>query len=191
MFIVLLPLVPSVFWTQSKTRGLRLATGAVRSSPIFSLHVEPNVLALDLHRELLAAKALICPYFLPSSPLRFLLASEDLTSSSWKFALLVHHRLLDAGIVDFNILQFKFAGAPLWTFPPVRIFLLLSKLVKASHFPSELRSSALEHAQVHAPSVSIYADGSKSSEVVGCAAAFPDFDVFISLSVVASIFTAE
>ena len=44
---------------------------------------------------------------------------------------------------------------------------------------------------MHAPYVPIYTDGSKSSEYVGCAAVFSDFDVFISLPVVASIFTAE
>ena len=83
------------------------------------------------------------------------------------------------------------SGALPWTFLPVCICLFFSKLVKASHFPSELRSSALEHAQLHAPSVPIYTEGSKSSEGVGCAAVFPDFDVFISLSVVALIITEE
>ena len=37
----------------------------------------------------------------------------------------------------------------------------------------------------------IYIDGSKSSEGVGFPTVFPEFDVFISLPVVASIFTAE
>ena len=115
----------------------------------------------------------------------------NLANSSWKFALLVHPRLLDAGIVDFNVLEFKFAGALPWALSSVLICLFLSKPVKASHFNSELRCFALEHARVHAPSVPIYTDGSKSSGGVGCAAVFPDFDVFISLPVVASIFTIE
>ena len=111
-----------------QNEGLRLATGAFRSSPITSLYVESNVLPLDLHRESLAVKALLRPYFLPSSPLRSLLASEDLASSSWKFALLVHPRLVDTGIVDLHIVEFQFAGALPRTFPPVRICLFLSKL---------------------------------------------------------------
>ena len=53
----------------AQNEGLRLATGAFRSSPITSIHVESNVLTLDLHRESLAVKALLRPYFLPSSPL--------------------------------------------------------------------------------------------------------------------------
>ena len=51
-----------------KNEGLRLATGAFLSSPIARVHVESNVLPLDLHRESLAVKALLHPYFLPSSP---------------------------------------------------------------------------------------------------------------------------
>ena len=103
---------------------------------------------------------------------------------------MVHRQLLNVAIVDFNILEFIFAGAPPWTFPPVHICLFMSKMVKASHFLSELRSSALEHAQLYAISVPIYNDGS-SSEGVGCAVVFPDFEVFISLPEIASIYRAE
>ena len=42
------------------------------------------------------------------------------------------------------------------------VCLFLSKLVKVSHSPSELRCSALGHARVHAPSIHIYINGSKS-----------------------------
>ena len=93
--------------------------------------------------------------------------------------------------MDFNVLEFKFTGAFPWTFPSVRICLFLSKMVKPSHSPSELRCSALNHAQVYAPAVPICTDGSKFSEGVGIAAVFHDFDVFISLHVVALIFTEE
>ena len=67
-------------------------TGAFRFSSIASLHVESNVLPLNLHMKSLAVKALLRPYLLPSSPLRSLLVSEDLASSTWKFAILVHPR---------------------------------------------------------------------------------------------------
>ena len=87
-------------------------TGAFRSPPITSLHVESNVLPLDLHRESLAVKVLLCPNFVPSSPLQSLLTSEDLASSIGKFALLFRPRLLDAGIVNINVLEVKFEGAP-------------------------------------------------------------------------------
>ena len=79
-----------------QNEGLHLVTG---------LHIESNILPLDLHKESLAIKALLCPYFLPFSLLWSLLVSHDLASSSWKFALLVHPQLLDAVIVDFNVLE--------------------------------------------------------------------------------------
>ena len=64
-------------------------------------------------------------------------------------------------------------------------------LLKASGLPSELRSQALEHMQRHAQPVPIYTDGSKSASGDGCAAIFPDFETFVSLPLMASIFTAE
>ena len=75
-----------------QNEGLRLATGAFRSSPITSLHVESNVLPLDLHRESLAVEtsSYLLPYLLSSSFFRSLFASENLDSFSWKFALLVY-----------------------------------------------------------------------------------------------------
>ena len=89
-------------------RGLGLVNGVFPSCSIASLHFESNVLTLDLRREVLAVKALLHPYLLPSSPLGSLLASEDLACFSWKFALLVHTRFFGAGIVDFNVLEFKY-----------------------------------------------------------------------------------
>ena len=92
--------------------------------------------------------------------------------------------------MNFNILEFKFTGIPPWTFPTVHICLFLVKLVKATYCSSELRCSASEHARVHVP-FPIYADGSKSSQGVSCATKFPDFEVFISLPIVALIFAVE
>ena len=45
--------------------------------------------------------------------------------------------------------------------------------------------------QRHAQSTPIYTDRSKSASGVGCAAVFPDFELFVSLPLMASIFTAE
>ena len=41
------------------------------------------------------------------------------------------------------------------------------------------------------PAVPIYTDGSESSEGVDYATDFPDFDMFISLPLVVSMFTAD
>ena len=119
------------------------------------------------------------------------MANEDLANSLWKFVLLAHTRFLDVVVMDFNVLEFKFPGAPPWIFLPTSYCLFLSRLVKASHSTSQLGYSALEHAQLYTPAVPTYTDGPKSSEGVGCVAAFPDFDVFIFFPLVALIFTPE
>ena len=90
----------------------------------------------------------------------------------------------------FNSLEFKITGAPPWNFPPARICLSLSNLVKAPHPLSELRYSTLEYARVQASAVPTDDDGSKSSLSVGCFAVFSYLDLFTSLPLVASIFTA-
>ena len=142
---------------------------------------------------MLAAKVLFRHYLLPSSSLWSLLASENLANNSWKFSVLVYSQLLDAGIVNFNVLEFKFTGALLWTFLPARIFffLFLSNVVESSHFPSELRYSALEHARVTLRLFPSTLMGCSLVRVLFCVAVFHDFDVFISLSLVVSISTAE
>ena len=57
-----------------QNEGLRLATGTFRSSSITSLHVESQVLLLDLHRESLAVKALFLFFSsFPLLPLRHIL----------------------------------------------------------------------------------------------------------------------
>ena len=68
----------------------------------------------------------------------------------------------------------------LFWFIQIDFELFLSNLVKASHYPSESNCSDLGHAWVHALAVPINTDGSKPTEGVGCAAVFPDIDVFIS-----------
>ena len=90
-----------------------------------------------------------------------------------------------------SVLEFHFAGTPQWTFPPTLFCLSLASSPKAAGLPVELRGRALEHMQQHALSMPIYTDGSKSASGVGWAAIFPGFETFVSLPLVASIFTAE
>ena len=58
-------------------------------------------------------KALLHPFLLSSSPLRPFLPQEELAPSTWLFAVSAHPRSL-------NVLEFKFAGARPWVFPPAR-----------------------------------------------------------------------
>ena len=192
MSIVLFPLVPSVFRTLSKTRAC--AFGLVHFVLLLWLVF---MLSLMFSPRISIGNRWQLKFFfvLTSSPpllygVSCLLKICPVPHEN--LLLLVHPWLLDSGTLNFNVREFKFTGAPPWFFSPVRTpCVFLSKLVEASHSPSELHCSALKHERVDVPSVPICIYGFKSSEGVGSAAVFPDFDVFISLPVVASIFTAE
>ena len=86
-----------------------------------------------------------------------------------------------------SVLEFYFA----WTFPSTHVCLSLTSYPKATGLPVELLGQALEHMQRHAQSIPIYTDGSKSASRVGCTAVFSDFEMFVSLPLMATIFTAE
>ena len=86
-----------------------------------------------------------------------------------------------------SVFEFHFAGKPPCTFLPTQVCLSLASSPKATGIPVELRGQAVEHAE----SIPIYTDGSKSTSGVGCAAVFPDFETFVSLPLMALIFTDE
>ena len=159
-----------------QNQALSLASADFRSSPAPSLELETNVMPLDHRLELIAVRSFLRAYLLLASTLRTLLTSKAYPTSSWRFAEITYPLL---------------AGTPPWTFPPTRVCLSLTFSLKAAGLPVKLRGQALEHMQRHAPSVPIYTDGSKSASEVGCAAIFPDFETFVSLPLIASIFTAE
>ena len=92
--------------------------------------------------------------------------------------------------MDFNVLEFKFMCTPPWALLSVRICLFLSKLVKASHSPSELRCSVLDHARVHVPSVPSILMGPVLVRVWAVLLFFLTL-IGLSLPVVISIFRAE
>ena len=56
---------------------------------------------------------------------------------------------------------------------------------------AELKASFISHASEHENSISIYTDGSKSSEGVGCAVVTPDTVIKKKLPSISSVFTAE
>ena len=99
--------------------------------------------------------------------------------------------MLDADIVDFNVLEFRITDSP----PPLVLFLLFLFVYSCRRWlklPTLPLSYVVLLWSMHAPSVPIYTDGSTSSEGVGCAAVFLNLDVFISFfPAVAAIFTEE
>ena len=70
------------------------------------------------------------------------------------------------------IIPFSYDTVPPWTAPTPLICKYLSFLHKSSTLPVQLWGSFLSNALSYSDSVPVYTDGSKSEDVVGCAAVF-------------------
>ena len=177
--------------------GIRLATGAFRSSPIPSLLVEAGELPLDLHRQ-----NLVCRYWYRVQRLPNSLAYETVTKETYfrfyeshakypqpfgfRVRLLLNNFNLNRNVV----IPFKFPVIPPWKLPEVS-FCNYFIGVKKNMTEVEIRSIFMEHVLEHENSRFIFTDGSKCSAGVGFGVSNTDFNVKGALPLVASNFTAE
>ncbi|KAK3869595.1 hypothetical protein Pcinc_025118 [Petrolisthes cinctipes] len=160
--------------------GVRLATGAFRSSPIPSLLVDANEPSLDLRRQSLMVRCWHRLHRLPDS-LPCLAVSSDIMSqfyllhsrTPWPFGFRVRKAMEEMGIDDFQICPVRVPRVAPWLFPEV--FPCTCFTDKKESPPPVARSLFLEHAFTHMDSLHVYTDGSKSDAGVGFGVVFPDF----------------
>ncbi|XP_066973192.1 uncharacterized protein [Macrobrachium rosenbergii] len=149
--------------------GVRLCTGAFKSSPIESMLVDAGEVPLDLHYKRL----------LVWSCYRFQRLPKSLTSICMRRERHWHY----------------YENHPKQPHPfAFRVNLILRELnmPRVSELLCEaMRSIFLEHSMEHGTYTPIFTDGSKSDAGVGFGVAFPDIERSGRLSSVASIFTAE
>ena len=177
--------------------GLRLATGAFRSSPIPSLLVEAGIPPLDLVRQLHMVRCWLRIQRLPDS-LVCLSVSRQACFSYYElhprmpcpFAFRVRALLADYGLLEAQVSPVRLPRVAPWVLPEVS-FCRFYEGSKDSVDPRHLHQLFLEHSTCHDGSVPIYTDGSKSSSGVGFGVVLPDFSRGGSLPINASIFTAE
>lgn len=177
--------------------GVRLATGAFRSSPIPSLLVDAGVLPLDLQRQSLLLR---CWYRLQRLPDSIACRAVSCDSGSQ----LYHGRRSLPKPLGFRLT----AIMETLSFPALRIcphrpttvgpwllpevsFCKSLPLSKGSLPPQAERAQFLDHFCTHQSSVPVFTDGSKSDEGVGYGVVFPSFNKGVSLPSVSSVFTAE
>ncbi|KAK3883722.1 hypothetical protein Pcinc_011979 [Petrolisthes cinctipes] len=177
--------------------GVRLATGAFRSSQIPSLLVDPNEPPLDLRRQSLMVRCWHRLHRLPDT-LPCLAVSSDIMSqyyllhsrAPWPFGFRVRKAMEEMGIDDFQICPVRVPRVAPWLLPEV--FPCTCFTDKKEFLPPPVaRSLFLEHAFTHRESLPVYTDGSKSDDGVGFGVVFPDFCRGGRLLSVMSIFTAE
>ena len=171
--------------------GLRLSTGAFKSSPTVSVQVECGEPPLSLHRDLLTMRSAI-RIQASDSPTKVLFNQRDvfINNHSPPFPIRAN-RLLEsqANIVRFP--TYSKLPAP-WIMHPVRSCTRLSYLSKSYLYtPEHHRQHTLEHIRRKGNHVAIYTDGSKSPTGVGYAAVSSTEIMQFSLPESASVFTAE
>ena len=179
-------------------RGLRLALGAFRTSPVSSLYVEADEPSLWLRREKLSFQYAIRlaanpsnPAFEVTFPPQFQEYYERKPNAIKSFGLCIASLLESSNTNTKNIQKHVFPDIPSWciTKPTIlldlhnsKILLSDSHLIKQNFQELQSRLSDYQH---------IYTDGSKVEDKVGCAYVSGSHHEKIRLPNGLSIFTAE
>jgi ribonuclease HI len=180
--------------------GIRLATGAFRTSPAQSLCAESGEPSLSLRRDKLSMQLQARIVRQPGS-LTCAAAcnqSEELdaifggsVSLRPPYGRRVNQLTIELLTEIPHILPVAVAGVAPWTLPDIKVCTGMTHHLRGDAPSGALRAFFLEHQQTHSQSVPVYTDGSKSERGVGWAAVFPTSTVRGKLPDQASIFTAE
>ena len=178
--------------------GLRLALGALRTSPVESLYVEANEAPLSLRREKLALQYYTKLQSCPSNPAfectvypkyQELFARKE--SAIPTFGIRIKAVLENSDISNDNVHQTIISEIPPWTLHRPRVNLELSSL-STKDTPSPVFIQKFnEIKNEHSYCTPIYTDGSKDNDRVGCGTIIDNSSFKQRLPSNASIFTAE
>ena len=177
-----------------QTKGLRLATGAFKSSPKVSLQVECDVMPLRHRRDFLTMKLYLRSQRLTYSLVRSELEKEFKPDSYWpltaKLAQISEHCPVNASLVSPVTTQ-KISP---WNSTPVNLCKSLYNLEKKSISPQMAQALFCEHSKKHINTIWIFTDGTRSEEGTASAAVAwtnPIINRQLHLPSDASIFSAE
>ncbi|XP_076046503.1 uncharacterized protein LOC143028389 [Oratosquilla oratoria] len=174
--------------------GLRICTGAYRTSPVDSLYVDSGVPPLSLRREELGLRYLAkCLTSKDNSNFKFVMNPYDISPNRPRIPKPLEVRLekesREIGLYDSTIAKLGPTKYPPWCKPPVEICICTGG--KQHHDPQAVKAQFLEHSSKHNTSISVYTDGSKSKQGVGSAAVFNGKIIKRKLPSLCSNFTAE
>ena len=172
--------------------GIRLATGAFKSSPVTSLIAESGELPLyNRFEQNTMQRALKLK--ISQSPVRELFINTDqMPNCKQKPSLPIRANTFfndyNINVNEINNFEYNF---PPWTIKLPNIFSKLNNISKRNINDNVLKQLTEEHKNEHADSIAIYTDGSKSKDGVGFAVISTTFQIKSSLPNNASIYTAE
>ena len=173
--------------------GLRICTGAFRTTPVESLYVDSHELPLDLRREELGLRYTMRLKSSRDNPAFKVLEECEINKfgprASKPFQIRQLENLEDDIIQRQKIEQVKPYCVPPWIIPEIQC--CSEKISKKDTSEEEIKASFLRHDSIHQGLEKIYTDGSKSENGVGCAVVFNDEIYEAKLPNTASIFTAE
>ena len=176
--------------------GIRVSTGAFKSSPIISLLVDAGEIPLEMIRQSSMIKYWIRLQRLPDS-LTFNVIFKNSFSCFYNkisypkpYGLRIREILEDLQIPKGKILPIKYSAFPPWKMPSIEYCRSITDC-KKDQLDVVLRQKFLDHIKDHRNTVYIYTDGSKSDAGIGFGVSFPNFSLSGSVHESASIFTAE
>ena len=175
--------------------GLRLCSGAFKTSPIESIYVDTEHMPLGLRREELGLRYLMRIKSAPKNPSLQLLKDDTSSQrfrgsrSSKPFQVRLNEDVADTNLKSQRIQKVEHSEIPPWLVPEVCV--CNKPVTKKNLSEEEVRSRFLEHDAVHLSQTKLYTDGSKSGSGVGCAVIHEDTAYISKLPDYASVFMAE
>jgi len=177
--------------------GVRLATGAFRTSPIPSLLVDAGALPLDLRRQSILLRCWYRIHRLPESVTCVTVCRDSRLiqyvarpSLAKPFGFRVKSIMEQLSLPDIPICPHRFPKIGSWEFPDVA-FCGPDIPKKSLLPPRQSYTLFFEHFSTHSDSTPVFTDGSKSDAGVGYGVVFPSFCRGGTLPAFASVFTAE
>ena len=173
--------------------GLRICTGAYRTSPVASIYVDSGLPPLSLRREELSLRYISKALTSKNNPnYKYVKTPVDRAANRPRLPKPLEVRFergtREIGIQTTSIAQFHFPKTPPWCKPPIEI---CSKAGgKGDNSSKAVKAEFLKHSRKH-QGRSVYTDGAKTSEGVGCAVIADKEIIKKKLPPYCSIFTAE
>ena len=177
--------------------GIRLSTGAFKSSPVMSLYADSGELPLYLRREEIGLRYLFRLQASPNNPSKKIVFGkrnnifERHPRLPKPFGERIKESISELNVDMKEVKEMGFSKTPPWLIPDIRVCEKWMITPKANTPPENTRMMFLEHDEKHKKWEKIYTDGSKSERGVGFAAVSKKFVYYASLPSYSSIFTAE
>ena len=178
--------------------GIRIATGAFRTSPVSSLLCESGEPSLHMRRKQLALCYVASLSAKPDHPTYgtvfrprhlYMYGARPRTTRPLVVRVIEHMRNRELLLPRTHVVSF--GSDPPWTCPRPVIDWSLASRNKADTLPAEYLQAYHELLTAYAPYTIIYTDGSKSDGLVGSAFVVGERTFQFRLSALASVYTAE